>query len=611
MPAIVRADLSRSTGWARLRFTYDRETIAALKAIPGSHWEPETKCWLVPMNAVLILKKKFPKFEVVMYDETRATLPKRLVNRLRPYQVEGAEFLVRNGGAILSFQQRVGKTACAITAACAMLEAHRAALTIVIYPNIAGDVWAEQLKDWASVDLQRFHGLTELSEHELLTLRGTPYLFVGCHLEILPSRVNDLLALTKDDNGYRPFIVVLDESHRVQARKSSWYKALCELRDQPGCVARWSLTGTPMRNRPKNMWTLFDWITRGSMGGYWTYAKKFCGAKEGPHGWLDDGATNVAELAERLTACSFRKTREEVAPWLPAAEWTVTPCQADSFTMKRYRKMESALAIQLRGALSDGDGTAAQREALKQIAGITAAAKTPFAVDRALELSQSGKLVIFAHHHETLKTLSERLMDKIGDDPAPLVFVAGGWMQKPDRMVQINDWKKAPEGSILLANSLSVGVGIDLSEAMGAIFIEPEWVPADLLQVADRLADVHQGKRKAPPFYELLACRDTVDESMILALLNKMPKIVAVVGKDSDTSNVDKALRQAEVHDPSRLGLPNTDRDTVQAALKSIRHKWLTSDEPKTVEADRVAGEVAADWDDKMFDPDTEEEIAF
>lgn len=168
------------------------------------------------------------------------------------------------------------------------------------------------------------------------------------------------------------------------------------------------------------------------------------------------------------------------------------------------------------------------------------------------------------------------------------------------RKETVDKWRACPGPAILLVNTLSSGVGIDLSDADGAVFLELAWVPADFLQAEDRIQDVHQGKRTTPPWYEYLIVRETIDEAMAGALLKKIRSIDKVVGGTVESGQVASTLRGSEIVGASRLGLPSTDAETVQAALLAVRDKWLSGsgDAPKVDDL----GAILADLNEAFAD---------
>jgi len=632
----VRAEVDQWSGSVRLRFPYDPATIEVIKTYPGSRWDKAGRFWTVPIDAWDVFKGLF-KYEETISVRTGPLPLFQTPKPLRPYQVEAANFLTSRSGAMLTMDMRTGKTPTAIAALASMFLAEATQLSapaaLICYPASIREVWADQLMDWAQLHMIALEGYSPLDPAELIKLHQTPYLVLGCHYEILQQREEEIHAILAG----RKFIVIADELHQCKNRKARRTQALLRLSKADGwtvigadedsskkiptgiCRARWGLTGTPMRNRNRDLYCLFDFVRPGSMGSYWKgFATRYADAHIDDHGhWTDLGESNSAELERRLATVSYRVTRAQVAAYLPKSDRSVIACAMPEALMKKYRALEKAYATQVIKAL-DETGSRASEDSLKHLAQATVEAKIPTAVDRAYEHAARGvKVLVFATYHETLKNLEERFdtyaaAEKDATDTIlPPHFCAGGWKTPIKRGEIIETWRACPGPSILLANTLSSGVGIDLADAEVAIFVELAWVPADFRQAEDRIQDVHKGKRITPPIYEYLITKGTIDEAMAAKLLEKIRNIESVVGSDAETGGVAQALRGAGVVGSARLGLANNSDETVLAALAAIRNRWLDEgDAPSSASLtpqERLAGLAAGlddDPDDEMLDED-------
>lgn len=617
MASIIRVAPDYSRGLIYLRFSYDPSIIEALKEIPGAKWYPDAKRWSLPLDVWEVVKGRFLHQEEAVTRFTPPALHPHFATFLRDYQQEGARRLLAHPGYLLTMQMRTGKTPTSIAAASSAQAAGTVDTVIVCYPAGVAQEWERQLQKFARVPLVRLSSHDALDPDEVERLRGQAYLWVGCHYEILEHRYKDLHALVQG----RKFAVLADEIHACKNRKARRTLALRSLamahmgktefgRDDDAvtlasghCVYRWGVTGTPMRNRPRDLYSIFDFIQPGCMGGYWAFAKRYCAAYKDSFGWNDSGESHEEELAARLAARSYTITRAQVAAHLPKSERAVISCNMREAEMKKYRKLEKALATTVASAFGkDGDpDSGAARDGLKALALATSYSKIQTAVERlAFHTSRGVKVLAFANYHETLSALDtaldtwNRAARDVGDTTPPH-FCAGGWLMPAKRKEVVDQWKACPGPAILLVNTLSSGVGIDLSDADGAVFLELAWVPADFLQAEDRIQDVHQGKRKTPPWYEYLIVKDTVDESMAAALLTKIRSIDKVVGGTVESGLVASTLRQAEVVGSRRLGLASTDEATVQAALLSVRDKWLSGsgDAPQVDETAALLADLA------------------
>lgn len=621
MPVLMEAHVDRASGWTALRFGYNAEAKDAVKAIPGAKWNPDKKQWSIPNDALPIIQREKKLWKL---DKIRETPAKQLVlaeafkERLRPYQCEAAEFALRSDGALLSMDPRTGKTPTSIAIACSILEAGEADLIICVYPGLTRErTWKREWMNWAGLDMVMLETFQPLLAHEVDTIRSTPYAVVGCHYEILAEREKCIGQLIE---GKR-YVLVADELHLAKNRKAArtktlgnlargfaviWKNDVSEEYDAKAfgtCVKRIGLTGTPLRNKPRDLYCVMDFVRPNIVGkGYWNFAKRYCGAHQAEYGWKDDGSSNVEELRDRLGAISFRVTRAQVAPWLPKSERRVILCDVPESKLTSYRKLERALAKQMEAALkSDSDGTVADRETLRKLCEATSIAKMPLAVmrvqdhlDRSTD-QQPVKVLVYGHHHQPMKELVTRLKNQfmptndeeqtsLLDRTKYAVFEAGGWMGVTDRHAATDQWQQYPGPAVLVVNSLSSGVGIDLSDAEVAIGVEFEWVPADQKQIEDRIVDVHLGKRKVPPLYEYLAVRGTVDERMVSALLGKIRHMEDIVGHDPEMASLAQNLRDAGVVEQQKLGLANSDAATVKAAMEALRMAFLSPEKLPPVE---------------------------
>jgi SWI/SNF-related matrix-associated actin-dependent regulator 1 of chromatin subfamily A len=147
----------------------------------------------------------------------------------------------------------------------------------------------------------------------------------------LPSHKDELLKM-----GFKSMII--DESHYVKGHKSDRTQAVKELSRK--IPYRFALTGTSMLNRPKELIPQLEILDRlDYFGGFWTFAKRYCGAKETPFGWDISGAQNLKELNQKLSdICYIRRLKSEVLTELPEKQRSMIPVQIDN--IKEYKTVE-------------------------------------------------------------------------------------------------------------------------------------------------------------------------------------------------------------------------------------------------------------------------------
>lgn len=494
-------------------------------------------------------------------------------------------------------------TPTAITAACAALGSGEVSRVVIAYPNSVASTWRKQVRDWAKMPLARTEGRKPLSEESIAEVKKRKMLFLGVHYEILGAQASSLLAALDGSK----FMLVADEIQLAKNRNAAATKGLLQLAHAPNCVYRIGATGTPMRNRPRDLWAVFEFLSQGSMGGYWSFAKRYAAAEQGTYGWTDLGCSNEGELARRLAAVSYRKTRAQVASWLPQSDRKIILCDVtDPKLQQRYKRLEKEHGKRIIAALDAGGDSlpAGTRALLETLTEITSAAKLPTALERLdYHVGRGVKVVLFTHFHEPLRNVADEWIRQNPDIPA---YVAGDGLLAAKRAKVIAEWQAAPYPAILFANTMSAGVGIDLADAEVAIFLELEWVPADFQQAMDRLQDIHLGKRTTPALYEFLLVRNTIDEAMAKVLLTKLRAIEAVVGHNPVNTDLSTSLRSSGLVNTSELGLMNSDESTIRAALASVRERMRTgtstSKERQTAVLDFAEGDDEHSDEDRFDD---------
>src|SRR5690606_11083011 len=81
----------------------------------------------------------------------------------------------------------------------------------------------------------------------------------------------------------------------------------------------WGLTGTPLLNRPQELWHIFQTIglAESAFGNWYSFVRLFGGHK-GTYGWEWAGATDSDAVAMSIRRVALRRIKDEVLPDLPA-----------------------------------------------------------------------------------------------------------------------------------------------------------------------------------------------------------------------------------------------------------------------------------------------------
>jgi SWI/SNF-related matrix-associated actin-dependent regulator 1 of chromatin subfamily A len=237
---------------------------------------------------------------------------------LYPHQAAGVEFLARRGRAILGDDMGLGKTRQAIIA---LRESAPTGVFLVICPASLKLNWAREIRL-----------IYPDARIEVLGVAGE------AHPQPQWVIVNyDLLARHSD--RLRPVAwagVVLDEAHFIKnasQRSSQALKILGVSDDKRAQVSGprlvFLLTGTPMPNRPRDLFNLLRAVGHPAARSFLSFARQYCGAYRNDYGWVTDGASNIPELNLLLKEVMLRRKKDEVLD-LPPKIRSWVPLQISS-----------------------------------------------------------------------------------------------------------------------------------------------------------------------------------------------------------------------------------------------------------------------------------------
>lgn len=292
--------------------------------LPGAYYWEEKYTWIIPkqyvdnlinfmgedkiawFNSVEEIKgireSIIPQFEVS--DEGLADM------KLPPYpfQVVGMSFLHDIKQGLLADEMGLGKSPQAIGTTHRLWKEGKIKKALVVCPTSLKYQWANEIEKFTEhkgivIDgspKQRKEQLREFAEnHE--------YLFGIINYELVR---NDLDII----KGIRVDAIISDEVHRIKNWKTKTSEAMKEL-DAP---YKFGLTGTPMQNKPDELWNVMDWLDPTVLGNYWAFRNRYVvtGEKFGKKN-VEIGYKRLGELRRRISPKMLRRMKADVAPELP------------------------------------------------------------------------------------------------------------------------------------------------------------------------------------------------------------------------------------------------------------------------------------------------------
>lgn len=438
---------------------------------------------------------------------------------LYDYQRKGAAFLATRDYALLADEMGLGKTVQALCAAELRLTCTRGAApdephVLILCPALAKRHWAREVERWTGYKAAILDGLTATDLPRARYIIANYDILCGQRRRDAAGKMNEVSHLGgwgKVVAAAKIPIAILDEAHMLRGQKSRRTSAVKDAVEHSTCV--WALTGTPMPNHVRDLWSIWDLISKGLAGAYWPWAKAYCGAYQSQYGWTADGQSNLDELGKRLSFWMLGRSKAVAGLELPEKRREILT--VDVGPLKAAPKMT-------------GTRTNVVADALRR----TAAAKQPAIVEMAQEaLNAKQKVVVFVYLREQCDQIAFAVKNSIGTDGHVPVFAVSGGMSPEQRDIYATEFRAHEGPAAFVATIDSVGVAISLVGADLMIFGDLSWEPAKLLQAEGR---GHRHGSTTRLLVRYVVAAGTIDEHVQNAVVEKLAAIEATTGVTSD-----------------------------------------------------------------------------
>jgi SWI/SNF-related matrix-associated actin-dependent regulator 1 of chromatin subfamily A len=372
--------------------------------------------------------------------------------------------------------------------------------------------------------------------------------------------------------------VILDEGHFIKnasQRTNHCLKLLGVQADARAPVIGpdyvFLLTGTPMTNRPKDLFNLLRCVGHPSARSFLSFAKRYCDAYRNDYGWVTTGASNLDELSLLMKEVSIRRKKEEVLD-LPPKIRSWVPVDI-SGSKAAFNAVESFLNWYAGTDPSQPNDT----EFLSRLTKVRTAlhkAKQKTVEERIRDVVAGGeKVVVFTCFSEGI----ERHRATLGE--AAVTITGSDTPEK--RMAAVDRFQGDDTVRVALCNIIAGGVGITLTAGTHVIFQDLDWVPANHAQAEDRCYRLGQKSRVTVEYFLAAGTLDTY----IAGLLEQKIKLIAAVEADevpdgSILAEIQDGLRRLG---PALMEEARAARATGDAALR-IEKLAAASPRPKANE---------------------------
>jgi superfamily II DNA or RNA helicase len=462
--------------------------------------------------------------------------PATLRAELRPYQERGAAWMAdrieRYGGALLADDMGLGKTLQAI--ACierffAADEADSGVVLVVATATLLGNWRAEFARFAPARRIRVLHGATREEERERLMPGEVAITSYG-------TLVRDLAWHLR--RNYRA--VVVDEASLMRNPDTDHARAVSKLQSK----RRLALTGTPVENGVRDLWSVFRFIQPGWLG----TRERFRELYEQPIAEGGAATPVIRRLKLKTSPFMLRRTKEQVAPELPSKILIDEYCDLSGEQSAMYRDLLAEGRRQCE-SLEDGGNAGAAR--MKMLTALLRLRQV--CCDLALLGNDRLKRLPLARRSAKTERLLELLEEAVSGNHRVLVFSQfrkqlleieqcvseRGWAslrldgQTRNRQELVERFQEADGPPVFLISLKAGGYGLNLTAADTVIHFDPWWNPAAEAQATDRAHRI--GQTRPVTVYRLLT-RGTVEEKVLG--LQSRKSAVAVAIDEAGTADV-------------------------------------------------------------------------
>jgi superfamily II DNA or RNA helicase len=454
--------------------------------------------------------------------------PASIEATLRPYQERGIAWMQdrvnRFGGALLADDMGLGKTLQTIVLIESLFTKptdDSGVVLVVATTSLLGNWRAEFGRFAPARGVRILHGSGREKEQEQLQPGEVALTSFG-------TLTRDLAWHLRQD--YRA--VVVDEASLMRNPDTDHAKALTKLRARH----RIALTGTPVENGVRDLWSIFRFTQPGWLGGREEFRERYELALAS-----GEGAAAVMErLKLRISPFILRRTKEQVAPELPSKLIIDEFCDLSADQQAVYRDLLAEGRRQVE-VLEDSKNSGAAR--MRMLTALLRLRQS--CCDLALLGNECLNKLSVPRRSAKLERLLELLDEAINGNHRVLIFsqfqkqlleiekfVSGrGWAclrldgQTRNRQEMVEKFQD-PEGPPVFLISLKAGgYGLNLTAADTVIHFDPWWNPAAEAQATDRAHRI--GQTRPVTVYRLLT-RGTVEEKVVRLQARKRELAAAI-----------------------------------------------------------------------------------
>ncbi|MDA4131500.1 MAG: DEAD/DEAH box helicase, partial [Thaumarchaeota archaeon] len=376
---------------------------------------------------------------------------------------------------------------------------------------------------------------------------------------------------------FRPKLIFADEAQRLVNRKTKATKRLLEYVDivQPKhCIP---MSGSPIANRPDDLWPLLRLINPAMAGAATSFEKRYLKSK--PVKWVRDEATGkmkpwtktfgtgdkareftpmkleslspnkpaeaaiLSELRMKIAPYVIRRLKKDVLKSLPGKIHERLDVHLGTKERKAYEELQARFAEAMAGVSEEGAETEetffswfikAQQicSSLEILALGDESSKIEELKNFVEDNAADEKILIFSRFHAMTEIVCRELKEY-----KPLHLHGG--VPQGKRQALVNDFQEKPEHRLFVSTLASGGVGLTLTAASIVARLD-RWVAPTLNEQAEDRAD-RIGQKNVVTVVDFVV-EDSVEERILEMLAKKNRMIASLISVDADGEQQERKM---------------------------------------------------------------------
>ena len=461
-------------------------------------------------------------------------------DKLRPYQKEGVEQMIKQARWLECDDMGLGKTITCLTSFLERTDWKFSRALILCGTNAMG-VWNEELRKWFGIRALNYHGTPQQRKKIWARFERD---------EGIKFLITSYAMLKELPHGWEA--VFADEYHMFGLMNQKTQIAKLFEQHLPYFRYVYLITGTPIRQGVIDLYFPLHLLDPGKFKNYWSFVNTYCVTIQGPFGKsIERNPKNIPEFRKMLDHYMIRRMKSDVLKDLPGKQRNPVPVEMTAKQAAAYKSLKedfiyegtvdesivvapNQMVVDLRlrqllvcprllGIDDDGAGFAYLSEVVPNL------------------LLADRPVCLFTPFREAIPLMADLVKEwGLGTD----IYILQGGMTPVAFANQWQTFQRSPKKNKVLMCVIKSAASYDAYEAADGFFLGYEWDFNLNVQGEDRMCRL--GQKNFVNCNYLLHLGDTVDELVKTRLNEKQLAADWIIGSEAVVKEMWRKVRKVK-----------------------------------------------------------------